>query len=122
MTTYRERIIEAMRKHEEKRRGVTTTDRLEHLISLCKATVTVTINDHKNDYQSVGDYLTDRTLIGAFPIDLAEDVTAEIIKRDLIVEVQAYSDTPVGFYLCVHYDLATAIKTVIGWIEESRKR
>lgn len=90
---------------------------LKRLIDLCKASVSVTINEHRNYYQTVEQYLEEADL---------EDVDPEVIKKmielDTIVELQCYPRTPIGFHLIHHYDVDLAIDKAIAIIEEDRKR
>ena len=82
-----------------------TTGQLQKLFDKCKCSVIIDYNQHKAVYENIKDYLT------RFEKDeINPEVYKEIIKRDQIVELQFYPDTPIGFYLLIHYDLSKAIE------------
>lgn len=81
---------------------------LQELISRCKASVTLTINNHRDYYQTIEDYLQEMGMGGIKETDL--EIIAEIIKLDTLVELQFYPETPVGFYMIYHYDIDKAIE------------
>jgi hypothetical protein len=94
-----------------------TTDKMKKLMELCKCEVSITVNEHKNSYQSVLD------CVGFNPDDLddiPEDVLKTMCDTDTMIRVQAYSRTAVGFYLCHHYDLESALDIVIGAVERGQ--
>lgn len=91
--------------------------KIKELMSLCKASVTITINYHKDFYQSVGDYLGD----GKNPFDTCRFNGAKMSKMeelDTIVYIQAYPSTPVGYYELYHYDIDLAIEEMIDIIKK----
>ena len=90
--------------------------KLKEIMSLCKASVTVTINDHKGVYQSVEEYLS----FGDTLEDIDPAVLKEMIKRDTIITVQAYPHTPIGFYKVWHYDLDVALHEILEVLEEDK--
>lgn len=63
----------------------------DEIVKRCKASVTLTVNDHRTEYINVQQYL-----------ERDEDVTPEDLRRMIeagtIYELQFYPDTPVGFY------------------------
>jgi hypothetical protein len=66
-------------------------DKLKELISLCRASITISVNDHKDNYESVSKYMANMVLLDDELIEyIGEDVFAEMIKRDTIVYVIAY--------------------------------
>ncbi len=94
-------------------------DKLKELIAICKASVSVTVNQHKDFYQSVESYIDDEIHHNENLInEIGVDVYQEMIKRDVIIEVQAYPDTPIGFYKVYHYNLDKAIELVINYCNE----
>jgi len=88
-------------------------DKLTRLIKLCKCGVQLYVNEHRNYYQTVGQQF-DET-------DKLEDVTLEVLdemkKRDIMIEVHFYPETPVGFYRVYHYDLESALDEAIKIVE-----
>lgn len=91
---------------------------LNLLLSLCKNSVSVEVNRHRDFYQSVEEYINEMHDKGE---DIAKDVLEEMIRRDTIVEVQAYPDNAIGFFVVEHYDVNTAIKRMIRAIERDRE-
>ena len=79
-------------------------DRLKELISRCKNGVYLEVNPHRDVYESVEEY---------FENDI-EDVEQEVFKKmcenDIVIRLQFYPTTAVGFYLVYHYDLDLAIE------------
>jgi hypothetical protein len=88
-------------------------DRLKQLVSLCKCSVSITVNDHRDMYQSVTKALEDQDDLDNFnPADLdVEDarIRARMIETDTMVRLQFYPDTPIGFYTIWHYDIDGAL-------------
>lgn len=92
------------------------SDKIEQLVSSCKGSVSITFNDNTTNYESVEECLnTDFT--GLYK-DLDEEVKAEMIKRNRMVEVHFYPNTPVGFYHVTHYDLEMAIDQALEILEK----
>lgn len=87
---------------------------MKNLISKCKATIYVTINGHKNDYQSVEgyikDFITDLKIGNDEDVDISTEVYDKMVALDTIIEIQAYNHTPVGFYKIYHYDYEKAVE------------
>jgi hypothetical protein len=94
---------------------MTTKDRIDKLVSLCKGSVTINFNEHATNYETIEEYLRD-SMFNRFD-DVAPDLKKEIIKAGLVVEVQAYPRTPVGFILAVHHDLDKALDDAIEGAE-----
>jgi len=69
--------------------------------------VHVETNDHRAYYETVAQVLATRDE-HLFDDD-EEDVRAECIRRNELVRVQVYPQTPIGFYIIGHYDLAAAV-------------
>jgi hypothetical protein len=90
----------------EVKRVLTMT--LNELISRCKCGVFVTVNEHRDYYQSAADALIERDGYECPPrIDPA--VRAEMIRLNTVVRLQFYPDTPIGSYEIYHYDLDAAL-------------
>lgn len=78
-------------------------EKFKELVSLCKAGVSISVNCHKDYYESVEQYVDQDVK------DINKDVFDEMVKRDTIVKVQAYPKTPIGFYDIYHYDIDKAV-------------
>lgn len=88
---------------------------LTKLIGKCKASVIVTANEHRDNYQTVEDYFNeieqqrDDDLRG----DIETEVYNKMVKTDTIIEVHFYPNTPIGFYQVFHYDVELALKEAL---------
>lgn len=91
--------------------------RLPELLAKCRCAVSVCVNEHRSYYESAATYLNELDLD-----DLDLVVKTQMIDRDTIVVVQAYPNTPVGFFRVVHWDLETAIAAVIAAIDTEPRR
>ena len=80
-------------------------EKLKKLIDECKGSVCLVVNPHKNFYESVEEYLKDRETLE----DTEKQIVDEMIKRDLIIDLQFFPDTPIGSYNIYHYDLDLAL-------------
>ncbi len=70
---------------------------LERIIDRCKASIIITVNDHATGYQTVEEYFSDLREMGS--IDACdEDEVQRCIAAGSICAIQAYSDTPIGFF------------------------
>ena len=87
---------------------------MKELVDLCKCSVGVEIDRFKDFYEGFDDYVENN--------EIAKDVDPEILKemrkRNTIVDVHFYPDTPVGFYEVYHYDLDMAIDIAIKVMRE----
>jgi hypothetical protein len=86
--------------------------KFKELVSLCKASVEITVNDHKNDYSTVENYISKENREG-----IEDDVFDEMVKRDTVVEIRAYSHNPVGFYHIFHYDIDKAVEEALDCVK-----
>jgi len=90
-------------------------DKFKELVSLCNASVSIIVNNHKDLRQTVEDNIhkTERKYIEPQVFD-------EMVSRDLIVEVQFYPDTPRGYYNIYHYDIDKAVELALEVIKNRR--
>lgn len=84
-------------------------EKLKELITKCKASVTITINDHRNYYETVEDKFKSEPDEG-FRDDIEDEVFNEMVRTDTVIEIQFYPNTPIGFYRVYHYDIEKAIE------------
>jgi len=92
-------------------------DKIKWLLERCKASVSISVNDHRDYHESIHQHLESQIEKG----EIDKQVLEEMVKRDSLVKVQAYPDTPVGFYSEYHYDLDAALDLVIGYIKNQDK-
>lgn len=89
-------------------------EKFKELVSLCKASVEISINAHKDYYESVEQYLKEHIE------DVEKEVFDEMVKRDVIVKIQAYPHTPIGFYIVYHYDIDKAIEIILEAVKNDK--
>lgn len=85
--------------------------RLQQLVNRCKCSVFITVNQHRDWYETAEEYLVNTLSQGEID-ELAPGVFEEMVKRDTIVEIRWYPDTPTSFCRVVHYDLEMALSLV----------
>jgi hypothetical protein len=96
-------------------------DKLKELLIICKASVSIQVNNHKDYYQTVADYIEDQSQLDEGLLkDIGEENYAKMVETDTIVEIQAYPDTPVGSYLIYHYNIDMAIDQMLNIIKKQR--
>lgn len=94
----------------------TTIDKLNKLIGICKGTVYITVNEHRNAYLSIEEHLRD---LDKQNEEINADVRKQIILQDTLIGIQFYPATPIGFYCIYHYDLGLAIDAALASLGES---
>lgn len=98
-------------------------NKLNEIISRCKASVTVDINNHKDCYRSVitelGEIASteDNKKIMA-ELEISEFVFSKMNEKDTIISVQFYPYTPIGSFTVYHYDLDKCLDEVIKILDE----
>jgi len=92
-------------------------DKLNKLITRCKAAVYVEVNAHKDIYKSVEQYIEDEGYLEVKQ-DAGSEIISEMIKRDTIIQIYFYPDTPIGFYTVWHCDLDMALDKCIDILDE----
>lgn len=89
-------------------------EKLNKIYSLCKCSVTISINDHRDYHETAKESLDEiQSMNKSLVEDIGEDIYNKMIETNTIIKVQAYPDTPVGFYSIYHYDLETALDNMI---------
>lgn len=92
-----------------------TLDLLTKLTRLCKASVNISVNEHRDYYMSVTEHLKD---LGPEPIEVEPDILQKMIETDTVVELHFYPITPVSFYLTFHYDIRLALEEALAELEK----
>lgn len=87
-------------------------DKLKLLLNRCKCGVHITVNDHRDVYQTAKQVIEDLESMDHTVDD--ETVRAKMIEMDTIVDLHFYPDTPVGFYKVLHYDLDMALDIALA--------
>jgi hypothetical protein len=88
-----------------------TTDKLARLLERCKCGVHLTVNDHRNVYETVEEWLDN---MHDFAKDLDPEVRAAMVATDTIIDLHFYPDTPIGFYKVLHHDLDAALDEALA--------
>ena len=87
------------------------TDKLKQLLSLCKCGVYISVNEHRDYYETVEEHLED-DLPGVKYLD--PEIRAKMIETDTIINVHFYPRTPIGFSVVYHYDLDAALDLALA--------
>lgn len=90
-------------------------DKLKDLMSRCKCGVYVTVNAHRDVYESVEVFLSDMSSQGDHEaLEIDPEVKAKMIETNTVVQVQFYPNTPISFYVIRHYDLDAALDEALS--------
>lgn len=93
-------------------------NKLKEIVSLCKCSVSIMINDHKAVYQTAAEEINQRQdWVG----DTEKEIIDKMIEMDNIVTIQCYPNTPVGFYVVNHYDLDIALDVMLKGLKENHE-
>jgi hypothetical protein len=84
-------------------------DKMELLIEKCKYSVSLTVNSHRDNYESVEEWFNSNPIQEDFKTDIEPEVYEKMKELDTIVELQIYPTSAVGFYLIFHYNLELAL-------------
>ena len=85
-------------------------DLLQQLISKCKCSITLSVNEHRDYYQTVEQYFDD------FEEELKcidEETFQKMKETNSVIKLQFYPNTPVGFCVIWHYNLKEALKLAL---------
>ena len=88
--------------------------KFKELVSLCKASVEISVNDHKDYYESVEQHINEKERE-----NIKKDIFDEMVKRNTIVKVQAYPHTPIGCYVVYHYDIDMAVDITLDDVKNN---
>jgi hypothetical protein len=96
-------------------------DKLKELMRRCKCSVSVTVNAHRDYYETAEVSLSEMSKrhLEAPEIDAA--VKAKMIELDTVIEIQFYPLTPIGFYVVYHYDLDAALDLALACFDAEAK-
>ena len=86
---------------------------LAEIVALCKCEVSVTVNEHRNYYETVEQWLAKMDSLDCTD-DVSAETRAEMIARGVVVQVRAYNNTPVGCYVVYHWDLDEALRQMLA--------
>lgn len=86
-------------------------EKLIKIVSHCKKSVEISINDHRNYYESVEEHLQE------VKQDIDPNILKKMIEKDTIVVIQAYPETSIGFFKVYHYDIEKACDIMLSNLE-----
>lgn len=92
-------------------------EKLKQLLARCKCGVFLTVNEHRDYYQTAEYALTEKDGYEC-PPDIAPDVRTEMIRTDTIIQLQFYPDTPIGSYDVYHHDLDAALDDALACLQQ----
>lgn len=82
---------------------------IKRVIELSKHELVIQVNPHNLNNESVVDYFSDL----CEPEDINNETMDEMIRRNIIVRIQAYPNNSTSFILIFHYDIELAIEMAI---------
>lgn len=91
--------------------------KLNELTLCCKCGVYVSVNEHRDSYDSVQQHLWNCGNLE----DIDPEVLGKMVEMDTAIEIQFYPLTPVGFYRVWHYDLDAALDEALKCLSKFRK-
>ena len=77
---------------------------MKEILNKCKCGVFFTANEHKDYYEQPEEWLIEQMQNQSDIDEIGKDIWEEMIKRDNVLVLQFYPDTPIGFYRIFHYD------------------
>jgi len=95
-------------------------NKLQMLMSMCKRSVHITANNHRNDYESAEEFFL-RTESNGCSYDIEPVIKRVMIEKDTIIELIFYPDTPIGFHSIYHYDLEMALDEALECLCENKQ-
>ena len=88
-------------------------EKLKELTNKCKCSVELSINNHKDCFETVEQYLSSE-YHQDFIKEQSKDIYDRMIELDIVIELQFYPDSPNGFYKLYHYDIDKIIETALS--------
>lgn len=89
-------------------------EKLQKLIEKCKCSVNITINSHRDYYETVEQHFNANVVVKEDLEDIEPVVYEKMKELNTIVELQYYPNTPNGFYKVYHYDIDKAIDKALS--------
>lgn len=83
---------------------------MKEILVKCKCGVFFTANEHRDYYEKAEEWLIGQMQDQEDIDEISKEVWEEMIKRDNVLVLQFYPNTPIGFYKIFHYDYDELIK------------
>lgn len=77
------------------------------IIDKCKCGWSIEVNEHRNVYETVEQYISDDD-----QKEIEPEVFQGMVKSDTVIRIQFYPETPIGFFVVYHYDMSKALQEV----------
>lgn len=90
-------------------------DKIVKIKKLCKCSILLDIDPHKDYYQSTSQYFQDKPQLKEL---IDRDVYDEMCNRNTIINLHFYPRTPIGSYNLYHYDLDSILIQALRILEE----
>lgn len=90
-------------------------NKLNELISKCRGSFVLEVNNHKDYYLTAEVYLTEHLDNLKLLDNVEKEVYNKIIEKNNIVEIQFYPENAISFYTLLHYDLDKAIDECLSF-------
>ena len=91
-------------------------EKLSILLNRCKCGVYLTVNEHRDDYCSVEQWLNDKN-DRECPPDIDQEMRQKMILTNTVICCQFYPDTPIGSYEVYHYDLNQCLEESLACLD-----
>jgi hypothetical protein len=95
----------------------TQIEKLQKLLDSCKCGVHLSVNEHRNYYQTAEESLSEKYGYEC-PPEIEDEVRKVMVDTDTIIDLQFYSRTPVGSYHIYHHDLDAALDEALDTFAE----
>jgi hypothetical protein len=89
-------------------------DKVQELISLCKNSIGIHVNEHRDFYESVDEYL--KKDVDKIPADILN----EMIQMDTVIYIHVYPRNAISFFSVYHYDLESALDIILNSIKNDK--
>jgi len=89
--------------------------KLKELVSLCQASVEIFINEHRSCYESVEQYISDGE-----KTEIEPELFSEMVRRDTMIRIEAYPNTPICFHTVYHYDIDQAVERAVELLKRDK--
>ena len=91
---------------------------LQELAKKCKWSFSIEYNPHKDNHQSVLEWLCALRETGAIDVDFPDDISQQMEERDTTVAIHYYPNNCVGFFTTYSYDIDLAIEDLLNALNE----
>lgn len=94
-----------------------SVDKLKVLMAHCKCGVYLTVNEHRDYYNTAAQALEEAKQYEC-PPKINPDIESKMIEMNTIIRLQFYPCTPIGSYDIWHHDLDSALDEALQILTE----